>query len=116
MSNYQHSDLELKLRAECERGFAVGPKFNTAYIHVLGKVGEDSVASPEAFTEMVCLGNSEEGVYQEALKAFHAYASGKTGTLFWRVYPEIAGSDEEWRTYMRLLISNKGLALVEEMR
>jgi hypothetical protein len=114
MSDYQYSDLEVKLRDECEHGFDVGPKFHMANIPVLNRNGAAGPTS-ETFTEMMCRGESESEAYQEALRRFRNYAEGKTGTLFWRVYPEIAACEGEWRAYMRLLISNKGLALVEEM-
>jgi hypothetical protein len=50
------------------------------------------------------------GCIRAARDAFDAYAEGKSGTLYYRVMPELAGKSEyygPWAFYMRLLISDK---------
>lgn len=114
MSTYRYSPLELKLRAECERGFKIAPR-----------VGGHKSPTGENFRQLVLPGldwsRSEDEVYEAALDAFHQYSKARAGTLYWRVYPEIAHDPRGWRFYMRLLISNKplktqALANAEELR
>lgn len=55
---------------------------------------------------------SPEEVIAAAKQQFDAYAADKTGTLYWRIKPEVdcfrAGKNAGcWMFYMRLLISNK---------
>jgi hypothetical protein len=59
-------------------------------------------AAPEA-------GFDEETACMSAASAFRDYAEGRTGTLYWRVKPELSWSSDHRRcmVYMRLLISDK---------
>ncbi len=115
-----HTELELKLRAECERGFQIGPKTGPD----LWTPGATITFSPhrplsvaptgEPFTELIRVrppAVDDDAAYELALTAFRNYASKQSGTLYWRTYPEI----ERGRFYMRLLISDRPLASHEEM-
>lgn len=105
-----YTDLELKLRAECEQGFSVGPKCPSALEQTStshSRPDPGRAPTGERFVELTLmppqkpLANDQEA-YRIALQTFREYASDKTGTLYWRTYPEI----ERGRFYMRLLISD----------
>jgi len=105
-----YTELELKLRGECERGFNVGPKSplaientSTAYRPMPGisPIGEPFVELNNGKNPVA----NDDECYDVALATFREYAAGRTGTIYWRTYPEI----ERGRFYMRLLISDKPL-------
>lgn len=102
------TDKEKELRDECERGFAVGP------------IGERTVSpTGETYVALINPGmlpaNSEQEAYDLALAEFRQYAAGKSGTLYWRVCPEIEQHvGIGWKFYMRLLISDKPARVASE--
>jgi hypothetical protein len=89
-----YTDLEEGLRIECERGFEVGPRGHSS----VSATGEPFVV----LTGSELLPDDEE-CHAVASATFREYAAGKSGTLYWRIYPEI----ERGQFYMRLLISDK---------
>lgn len=78
----------------------------------IGPAGDRPGTAPtgEPYTELPAKEwyPSREAALDAAKAAFDEYAEGKTGTLFWRVKPEL-GQDYKngWKFYMRLLISDK---------
>lgn|ERR1700749_715945 len=88
------------LKAYCESCFPVGdPSF--------------SYKSAESYRELHSVTKdrySSAVIAREAARAhFNEYAKGKSGTLYWRVPPEIVYNSRKcgFVYYMRLLISNK---------
>jgi len=102
-----HKELEQHLRSECEQGYTIGPS----------ALGPYSVTG-ETFTELCGVGPRDdetheivylptvEAAYDAAIAAFKAYASDKSGTLYWRVSPELGENKGKFAFYMRLLISD----------
>lgn len=90
------------LKAYCETGRTIGPK----------STGMFSVTH-EKHTELCCTWADSYPTPAQARgaaeDAFNKYAEGRTGTLYWRVIPEIAFDHKRRRYayYMRLLISDK---------
>lgn len=91
-----------KLRAYCESKFPLGPSANSRY----------SVTG-ETFTELCIPWSDGLASAADARIAaqdhFDRHASGKAGTLYWRIVPEIARDKSGYRFayYLRLLISSK---------
>lgn len=81
------SVLELDLLSDCESGWTIGRRV----LDRLSATGEPYV--------VLC----GYGAAYAAKKAFDEYAAGKSGTLYWRIYPEL----EDGKFYMRLLISDR---------
>jgi len=50
---------------------------------------------------------SEEAALDAGMRLFSEYASGKKGTLYWRVRPELAQRHRVYKVYMRLVITDK---------
>lgn len=105
MSGYQYSEIELKLRAECEKNFPVGQSTSMyvavtgePYVEILGNVKDEG--SPGQMSPTI------EDAYSASLAAFREYAEGKSGAIYWRVHPELAQERSKWAFYMRLLISD----------
>lgn len=98
--------IEQRLREECEKGYAIGPAA-VAYLSVTGETFTELCgAHPQVEGgEIVYLTTLQEA-YDAALAAFKAYAIGKSGTLYWRVHPELSERDGKFAFYMRLLISD----------
>ena len=98
--SYEYSEMELKLRAACEEGYAVGPMGNGP-----------TAPTGERYRELVNPAMkgvaSEQEVYELALATFRKHVAGKTGTIYWRVVPEIARDNKGWKFYMRVLVSDK---------
>jgi hypothetical protein len=96
------------LRAYCESKFTVGPS-TSRWQSVTGE------PYTELFDLHAPLGDEARGfLTPEAARVaaqsnFDSYAEDKSGTLYWRVVPEIAFSSRRKRYayYLRLLISNK---------
>lgn len=91
------------LLAYCESRFPVGDP----------TTGPHAVTG-ERYTELTKLPYSAGYLTVEAARiaaqeAFDAYAKDKSGTLYWRIKPEIAMSrrHQSYAYYMRLLISDK---------
>ena len=105
MSDYQYSLLELRLRAECERGFIVGGLYDP-------KTDGKPAYAPtgDRYRELYNPDNkyaaSEKEVYQIALETFRKHVEGKSGTIYWRTWPEIANHGKGWKFYMRLVVSD----------
>lgn len=92
----------IALREYCESKFPAGPS-TTRWQSVTGEpYTELCVAYPSAL-------ESAEEARIAAQCHFDSYATGKSGTLYWRVPPEIALSSRRQRYayYLRLLISDK---------
>lgn len=90
------------LRAYCEGKFPVGPS-TAMWQSVTGEPYiELCLAYPSGF-------DTAEAARIEAQSHFDRYAEGKSGTLYWRIAPEIAFSVPrgKFAYYMRLLISDK---------
>src|SRR5882672_7318667 len=89
----KYTELEMRLRAECEQGFAIGPKTPGPVEFTVGPRPYPSVApTGESFTELGggrTVAATDEAAYELALAAFRDYARDRTGTLYWRIYPEI---------------------------
>lgn len=90
------------VRAYCESRFPVGePTYRRRSV------------TGEPYTELCALWPDGLGTIDQARKsaesAFQKYAEGKSGTLYWRIPPEIAWGAKRQRFayYMRLLISDK---------
>jgi hypothetical protein len=117
----KYSELELKLREEIERSFngvIVTPSASRLDTSQSGapQHGISLSVTGQPFREFVKSAgqpfDTEQEGYNAAMVAFRAYAKGRKGVLYWRVYPEI----ERGRFYMRLLISDKPpLASGQEM-
>lgn len=115
--------LSEKVKAKCEGLFPVGQS-TSMYLSVTG----------EPYVELCGLGthvegeadgrgySSENDARDAAIEAFIAYADGKSGTLYWRVTPEIVSRNPIYFAedgsvaktgpcgfsfYMRCLISDK---------
>ena len=105
MKDSYYTKMELRLRADCERGFNVGPK-TPSQVET-----EDLSKAPtgEPFIQLAPLAlpcASDQETADVALATFRDYAKKQgPGTLYWRTYPEI----ERGKFYMRLLISDKPL-------
>lgn len=85
------------LKEKCEGGFVIGPCTN-----------RPTSVTGEAYQEIVTRGAPDEATAIEAgHNAFRAYAEGKSGSLYWRIEPEIAQRQDGWATYMRCLISDQ---------
>ncbi len=97
------------LRTYCESRFAVGPQ-STRIHSVTG----------ELHTELACPWHEGFETAEKAREAaqahFDKYAEGKSGTLYWRVTPEIAFSQNrrKFAYYLRLLISDKPSLVTKE--
>lgn len=50
---------------------------------------------------------SLEATMVAARSYFDAYSRDRSGSVYWRILPEVACYPEGWRFYMRLLISDK---------
>ena len=90
------------LRAYCESKFPVGPS-TQKWQSVTGESYTELYASyPGGF-------DSAEIARLAAQSHFDGYSSGKLGTLYWRIVPEIALSvpKNKYAYYLRLLISDK---------
>src|SRR5882724_5411491 len=116
MIEAKYTELEMRLRAECEQDFAIGPKTAGPVDFTIGTVPYPEVTpTGEAFKQLgsppVKVTQTDEATYEQALAAFRDYARDRKGTLYWRIYPEI----ERGRFYMRLLISDRPLASPQEM-
>lgn len=87
------------LRAYCESKFPVGEP-TASHKSVTGQNYSQFCDSGYATAEAARLGAQE---------CFDNYAVGKSGTLYWRIVPEIAQSKNgrNFAFYMRLLISDK---------
>jgi len=110
MQGGKHSDMELRLRTECERGFKVGAKTPSAleFNHTGLRPDVSKAPTGEPFKELINPDlqrrDSDQAAYDLALATFHKYAATRgPGTLYWRTYPEV----ENGKFYMRLLISDK---------
>lgn len=90
------------LKAYCESKFKVGPS-TTRWASVTGEPYIELCVAYQGSFE------SAEAARIEAQSHFDRYAEGKSGTLYWRVPPEIALSTRRQRYayYLRLLISDK---------
>lgn len=90
------------VRKYCESRFPVGASSN----------GPHSVTG-ETFTELCVMWSDGaltiDGAGEAAEAHFQKYAQGKSGTLYWRIPPEIAygAKQRKFAYYMRLLISDK---------
>lgn len=91
------------VRKYCESRFSVGEQSN----------GRHSITG-EKHTELCSLPWAQgyltiDAAGEAAEAAFQKYAEGKSGTLYWRVPPEIAwgAKQHKFAYYMRLLISDK---------
>ena len=90
------------VRSYCEGRFPVGPHADRM-----------RSVTGETFTELTHAWPSGFGSIEEtaeaAMAAFQKYAEGKSGTLYWRIPPEIAygAKQKKFAYYMRLLISDK---------
>ncbi len=90
------------VRVYCESLFPVGPPSSRMHS-----------ATGERFTQLTISWSDGFGTLDEASAgakaAFKGYAEGKSGTLYWRVVPEIAKDQNrrKFAYYMRLLISDK---------
>jgi hypothetical protein len=95
------------LRAYCESRWPVGQQ-STRMHSITG----------ERHTELACRWHdgfaTAEAAREAAQVAFDTYAEGKSGTLYWRVPPEIAFGPKrrKYAYYLRLLISDKPHAKV----
>jgi hypothetical protein len=92
-----------------EDRFPAGPEYDPSRWNWTVQSGA-TAATGEPFVDLTTREwqPSRDALIEAAKKAFDAYAEGKTGTLYWRVRPEIAeDSSKGWRFYMRLLISDK---------
>jgi hypothetical protein len=87
------------IRAYCEAKFPVGEP--TDRYHAI--TGERYIQFSNAGYSTL------EAVRLAAQDRFDEYARDKTGTLYWRIPPEIAFNSrrQDYAYYMRLLISNK---------
>ncbi len=87
------------LRAYCESKFPIGES-TERYLSVTG----------QPYSQF-CLGGywDAEAARLGAQGCFDEYATGKSGTLYWRIVPEIAYGPRNatYAFYMRLLISDK---------
>lgn len=68
----------------------------------------------EPYVVISVIRETEEEARSAAIDAFIAYADGRAGCLYWRIYPEVLVERdgrrkvaERWKVYMRLLISDK---------
>lgn len=92
------------LRSYCESRWPIGEP-TVRMVSVTG----------EKYTELTCRWSEGSPTAKQAREAaqteFDEYASGKVGTLYWRVPPEIAFGVKQrlFAYYMRLLISDKPL-------
>lgn len=95
------------VRSYCESRFPVGESANRMKSVTGEKFAELAIAWPEGF-------ESIEQAGEAAMLAFQKYAEGKSGTLYWRIPPEIAygAKQKKFAYYMRLLISDKPHAQV----
>jgi hypothetical protein len=97
---------EIALREYCESRFPVGES-TTTYLSV---TGEEYIQLTPAMNSYP---TSPLDARNAAQSAFDTYAADKSGTLYWRIRPEIAGrllhKPERviYIYYMRLLISDK---------
>lgn len=91
-----------------ESRFIVGPAGNYSeaptgepYVTIVGGgIKEEGELFP-------CYFLSEAFAIQFWLDAVNKYSEGKSGTLYWRVKPEMMGRKKVWLIYSRLLISDK---------
>lgn len=90
------------VRSYCESRFPVGPHADRMRSVTGETFTELAHAWPEGY------GSIEEAAVS-AMAAFQKYAEGKSGTLYWRIPPEIAygPKQKKFAYYMRLLISEK---------
>jgi hypothetical protein len=95
----RHADL---VRAYCESRFPVGPHAERMRSVTGETFTELCIAWPSGFATI-------EQAAEAAMAAFRKYAEGKSGTLYWRIVPEIAygAKQKKFAYYMRLLISDK---------
>lgn len=107
MSGYEYSPKELELRAECERGFGVG-----------GRGGKAVSPTGELYVELInpnmLHAANGQAVFDLAVETFRKYAEGRSGTLYWRVWPEIKNTPSGWEFYMRVLVSDKPALIPSE--
>lgn len=109
MQDDEKRALEQKLRAECEKGYAIGPAA-VGYLSVTAETFTELCACSEPppgeeTGEIVYLA-TPQAAYDAALAAFKAYAAGKSGALYWRIPPELGEKDGKFVFYMRLLVSD----------
>lgn len=90
------------VRSYCESRFPLGERSNRMRSVTGETFTELCVSWPEGF------GTIDQAA-EAAMAAFQKYAEGKSGTLYWRVPPEIAwgAKQKKFAYYMRLLISDK---------
>lgn len=109
--------LERRLKAECERPVKVGQ----STCDVLAVTGEPYVIIGTAADGALRTGGvlqegqarqlyaDETEAFDAALAAFHDYAAGKSGTLYWREDPRLEWDDGRsgCAFYLRCVISEK---------
>jgi hypothetical protein len=82
-----------------------------AYIENGREVGEPTSSAlsvtDEEYHEFWAGGPTKESVHNAMGAAFCTYAYERPGKLYWRITPEIENDGGRWRSYMRLLVSDK---------
>ena len=96
------------LRSYCESAFQVGES-TEQYFSVTGEPYQELSVQPDITFDPHTTYPTPEAVRVAAQEAFDKYAKDKSGTLYWRVVPEIAlrARTNNYVYYMRLLISDK---------
>lgn len=90
------------VRKYCESRFPVGESSDGPHSVTGETFTELCVTWPAGFGTIDGAGDAAESHFQK-------YANGKSGTLYWRIPPEIAygAKQRKFAYYMRLLISDK---------
>lgn len=91
-----------RVRSYCEGRFPVGPSSERRRSITGETFTELCVSWHDGFATIELAGEA-------AMASFQKHANGKSGTLYWRVPPEIAwgSKQKKFAYYMRLLISDK---------
>ena len=109
------SDMGRRFDPETGKELKVRQVNNLPIVHAseIARYNRMRSVTGETFTELTHAWPSGFGSIEEtaeaAMAAFQKYAEGKSGTLYWRIPPEIAygAKQKKFAYYMRLLISDK---------
>lgn len=95
------------VRSYCESRFPIGPSSDRIHSITGETFTELAIAWAQAFDTI-------DQAAEAAMKAFQKYAEGRSGTLYWRIPPEIdyGPKQKKFAYYMRVLISDKPHAKV----
>jgi len=104
----QAMELIANLKGYCEARFKVGEPTShrlsvtgEPYVEFTPSLQPSEVGSPGQVFE------TPDAAIDAAKVAFDAYASGRSGAIYWRIEPELARHKKGYALYMRLLVSNK---------